>query len=86
MSSFISLKKIYPYLHPALKFKDSTDNKSDIEEVLLHYGNDLLQSTVYVARMYMTLLEKVVPTNITYFHFMREKDLYCHYVAIAYIL
>ena len=86
MSSFISLKKIYRYLHPALKFPHSTDNKEDVQEVLMHYGADLLQSTVYVARMYLTLLEKVVPTNITYFHFMREKDFYSHYVAITYVL
>lgn len=36
--------------------------------------------------MYSSFLQKVVPTNITYFHFMREKDLYTHYIAILYTL
>ena len=34
--------------------------------------------------MYLAFLERVVPTNITYFHFMREKDLYSHYISILY--
>jgi hypothetical protein len=31
-------------------------------------------------------MQSVVPTNITFFHFMRENDIYMHYVAIKYAL
>ena len=36
--------------------------------------------------MYRKYLQAVVPTNITFFHFMRETDIYMHYVAIKYVL
>lgn len=34
----------------------------------------------------MNFLEKVVPTNISYFHFMREKDFFIHLTALRYII
>ena len=84
MSSFNSLKKIYCYLHPAVKLILSSKNKQEVREALIHYQNDLIHSSVNVVRMYLAFLERVVPTNITYFHFMREKDLYSHYISILY--
>jgi hypothetical protein len=35
---------------------------------------------------YQKYLEKVVPTNITYYHFMREKEFYTHFVALKYVI
>ena len=36
--------------------------------------------------MYLSFLEKVVPANISYFHFMREKDFYVHLITMRYII
>ena len=36
--------------------------------------------------MYLNFLQKVVPANISYFHFMREKDFYIHLVALRYVI
>lgn len=40
----------------------------------------------YVLYMFHKYLERVMPTNITYYHFIREKEFYTQYVAIKYIL
>ena len=36
--------------------------------------------------MYCEYLRKVVPANMSYFHFMRENDLYIHYCTLKYVL
>ena len=36
--------------------------------------------------MYKNYLDKVVPNNITLYHFIREKDYYAHFVIVRYIL
>lgn len=40
----------------------------------------------YVLYMFHKYLERVMPTNITYYHFIREKEFYTQYIAIKYIL
>lgn len=40
----------------------------------------------YVLYMFQKYLERVMPTNITYYHFIREKEFYTQYVTIKYIL
>lgn len=37
-------------------------------------------------QLYCVFLSKVVPANISYFHFMREKDFYIHYNALKYVI
>ena len=86
MASFTSIKKMHKYLHPALKFILLAQSNQEYFEVIKLYEEYLIQSSVYTAKMYMMFLEKVIPTNITYFHFMREDELYSHYTAILYIL
>lgn len=89
-----SLKKISKYLNPALKYLayckeqgGSGDlDQSGGENYLRIHEEELVSSAGSILNMYCDFLRKVVPANISYFHFMRERDLYTHYCTLKYVL
>lgn len=43
-------------------------------------------STIEVLRLYKEYLKKIVPSNSTYFHFLRDSEFYVHYIVVRYVL
>ena len=84
-SSFDSLKRLHKYLHPALHRLEDL-SRGDVENFLKIHEEDILSSAGSVMKMYLNFLEKVVPANISYFHFMREQDFYIHLIAMRYVI
>lgn len=46
----------------------------------------MLSTSKYVIHMYKNYLEKVVPANITFYHFIRQKEYYAHMIALRYFM
>lgn len=58
----------------------------EVQELLVQEQQQLMATSKYVMHMYKSYLQKVVPANITFYHFIRQKEYYGHVVALRYFL
>lgn len=75
---------MHRFLHPALQALNSLIQSEDPDNFLRLHEQDIISSSAFVIKMYLNFLYKVVPANVSYFHFMREKDFYIHLTALRY--
>ena len=73
-------------LHVVAHYLIGENRFEEVEELLSQEEDQLFASSKYVLHMYKSYLEKVVPANITFYHFIREKEYYAHLVALRYFM
>jgi hypothetical protein len=75
------------HLHSILFYVcNSQAYDKEIEDFIQHNELALVMSTIEILRLYFSYLKKIVPTNATYFHFLRDSEFYFHYVVVRYVL
>lgn len=85
-TDYRSLQEVEPQLRAITQYLLGERASGEAEEVIGSEGESLEATGRYVLLAYQKYLERVVPTNITYYHFMREKEFYTHLVALKYVL
>ena len=82
-----TIRRIWKQLHPLTIYLTNNHEKfSEVDIRIKHNLPYLVTSALNVLRMQDRFLQKVTPTNISYFHFMRRSDMYFNYLAMKYVL